>query len=189
MHPLAIETIAYIRGFGQMSTCGLDVSQQFWWTSWPNCQLIEVYFQSQSAISILHWTSSPATGWCNRTRMELTRHILLTMANVSPWAIDLMQWLRSFAYAHATVRGSNPATAHIGRPHSLWRAALETVRNTISLQCLERLSPLHEHMCGKLLSFEGGDWDEISAIVRMPACIKIAGVKPATPDDLRRISD
>ena len=39
---------------------------------------------------------------------------------------------RFFAYAHVTVQGSSPTTANIGRPHSLWRAALGTGRSTLT---------------------------------------------------------
>ena len=40
--------------------------------------------------------------------------------------------LHSFAFVHGTVRSSSPATAHIGRPHSLWRAAFGTGRNILT---------------------------------------------------------
>ena len=36
--------------------------------------------------------------------------------------------------------------AHIGRPHSLWRAALDTGRSTLSFSVWARLSPLPEHI-------------------------------------------
>ena len=53
---------------------------------------------------------------------------------VSPWPSGLNCWLRSFARFHVRVRGSSPATAHIGGPHT---AALDT--------SLGQLGPLHGH--------------------------------------------
>ena len=41
------------------------------------------------------------------------------------------RWLRSFAYAHAPVRGSSQTTAHIGRPHSVWSTTLVTDRSAL----------------------------------------------------------
>ena len=65
------------------------------------------------------------------------------LCGVSPWLNGLRHCLRSFAYAHAAVRGSSPTTAHISRPHSLWEWLLAQATAPL-LQCLGILSPLHQ---------------------------------------------
>ena len=58
-------------------------------------------------------------------------------------ASSLRRWLRSFAYNNARVYGSSPATAHIGRSHSLQMVDLfRHGPQQPYLQCLGRLSPL-----------------------------------------------
>ena len=50
----------------------------------------------------------------------------------SSWPSALRRWLRSFVHVHARVQGSSPAKTHVGRPNSVWMAALGTRRSTLS---------------------------------------------------------
>ena len=73
----------------------------------------------------------------------------------SPWSNVLV---RSFVRLRKS-QSSSPATAHIGRPHSSWTAALGMAHNALTFStCMGQLDLLHKYRCSKLVDslFLGG---------------------------------
>ena len=96
--------------------------------------LLHVEITKSNEKDVLVFLSKSTFFYCLRTK--LTSLLYAEMPEQVQCAVSLnsfafiylacrrRQGRRSFAYVGATVGGSSPATAHIGRPHSLWTVDL-----------------------------------------------------------------
>ena len=94
--------------------------------------------QSGVAFRLAPPDSGLLVNWKQSAEIVCGCHLCVAMAD---WSRELTY----FVYVRSRESpGWNPATAPIGRPHSLWTVVLGTVLSTLHMQCLDRLSPLHE---------------------------------------------